>query len=156
MYNIKAKRGFIMKKNIRLLSVLFLTTMILGGCNPVESSTIESTSIEEITPIDIILPQGTPLIAVGNLLDNPNYNFEIVSGPDSLTAAMTAKTHDIVIAPITAGAKLYIKNASTYLLDSVITTNNTYIISKGDNTLNSIADLEGKDIIGYSQGNTPA
>lgn len=147
-----------MKKTHYIFGMLLCSLTILVGCNSLESTFDESSqtsTVENNNVIDIIMPQGTPLVGVGKLLDNPDYDFEIVSGPDALTAALTAKTHDIVIAPLTAGAKLFIKNASTYLLDSVITTNNTYIVSKNDNTLNSVSDLNGKEIIGYSQGNTP-
>ena len=78
---------------------------------------------------------------------------ENVSGPSALTAAMTSKSHDIVIAPLTAGAKLFIKGASTYKLDSIITFSNIYMAST--KKLDSLNDLEGKKVIGYGQGTTP-
>ncbi|MBP5446160.1 MAG: ABC transporter substrate-binding protein [Acholeplasmatales bacterium] len=105
--------------------------------------------------IKLLTPSGTPLMAVGNLINDKGLEVEAVSGPDNLVAGLSTKSHDIIIAPLTAGAKLAIAGKSSYKLEAVVTTNNTYIISKKNTTLTDINDLKGKKIVAYGQNNTP-
>lgn len=105
--------------------------------------------------IKILLPSGTPLMAVAGLLDNEYYEFEVASGADVLAPAMVSKSHDVVIAPINAGAKAYIGGGSKFKMASVITLGNNYIISKKDVKLDSLKDLEGKKVMAYGQNNVP-
>lgn len=128
-----------MKKNFIFILLLAIVA-VLSGCE------------KDKVQIKVIVPNGTPLIAVAGV-ELDNVTIENVSGPSALTAAMTSKSHDIVIAPLTAGAKLFIKGASTYKLDSIITFSNIYMAST--KKLDSLNDLEGKKVIGYGQGTTP-
>jgi len=128
-----------MKKNFIFILLLAIVA-VLSGCE------------KDKAQIKVIVPNGTPLIAVAGV-ELDNVTIENVSGPSALTAAMTSKSHDIVIAPLTAGAKLFIKGASTYKLDSIITFSNIYMAST--KKLDSLNDLEGKKVIGYGQGTTP-
>ena len=77
---------------------LVLLVFILASCK----------KDENLQKIKIIVPNGTPLVAVGDLLSNENYEFEVVSGADLLTAALVKKDYDVVIAPITATTKVYL------------------------------------------------
>ena len=51
----------------------------------------------EKSEIKILVPNGTPFIAVGDLVDQ--IEIESVAGPDLLIAGMISKSHDIIIAP---------------------------------------------------------
>lgn len=120
--------------------ILFLVLVLsLGGC-------------KKDNTIRIIVPNGAPLVAIAGV-ENENVIVEGVSGPSLLTSAMTSKSHDIIIAPITSGAKLYNVKGSNYKLHSIITFSNIYIVSK--KPLNNIIDLENKKIIGYGLNTTP-
>lgn len=123
--------------------VIILVFVVIGivGCK------------KEAEKIKVIVPNGTPLIAVAGV-ENNRVLVESVSGPSVLTAAMTSQTHDIIIAPITTGAKLYNKKASIYKLDSIITFSNIYLVSKV--SLSNINDLKDQKIVGYGQGTTPS
>ena len=132
-----------MKKIIYLVFIMFL--VILTGCG---SATVK----EEVK---IIVPQGNPFIAVGNLVGEENIKIESVNGAAGVKAALVAGESDVVIAPLNLGTQLYNAGNSKYKLDSVIALGNTYIISKKAVTLNSIKDLEGKTILAYSKGGTP-
>ena len=129
-----------MYKRVIIIVLLFMI-LSLAGCTKEEGY------------IKVIVPNGTPLIAISGV-ESDNMIIENVSGPSLLTAAMTAKTHDIIIAPITTGVKLYNREASDYKLDSIITFSNLYLVSK--NELTDINDLENQKIIGYGQGTTPS
>ena len=101
----------------------------------------------------VIMPSGTPLIALGNLLDDENFDIEIVNGSDPLQAAFVSGEYDIIIAPFNLGAKLYLAGKSSYLLDAVITTNNTYLISK--NEYKSLGEIKNKSVLAYGAGSMP-
>lgn len=130
-----------MKKNILLVLFIFLA---LVGCSKKSSK------------ITVIIPNGSPTIAFGKIInENKEYDFDIVSGPDLLVSAFTSKSHDVIIAPITLGAKLHINNNSVYQLHSIITTGNNYIISKKELLIESLNQLNNHEILAYGQNNVP-
>lgn len=124
-----------------LLSILGIGMLGLTACKKEEK-------------VKIITPNGTPFMAIAGVMDE-NIEIENVDGADALVTALSTNSHDIVIAPLTAGAKTYVKGVSKYKLEACITKNNTYVISREGNTLSDIKDLEGKNLIAYGQNNTP-
>jgi len=132
-----------MKKIIYVIIMMFIVFLV--GCS---NATVE----EEV---QIIVPQGNPYIAVGNLVGEENIKIESVNGAEGVKAALVANNSDIVIAPLNLGVQLYNNGNSKYVLDSVIALGNTYIISKKGVSLTSLKDLEGKTILAYSKGGTP-
>lgn len=130
-----------MKKSFFLV-LLFMLTLV--GCN---------TKNEKI---NIIIPNGSPTIAFGKIINEQNqYNFDIVSGPDLLLSAFTSKSHDVIVAPITLGAKLFNNNNTDYKLYGILTTGNNYIISKKEMSINEISELNNQNILAYGQNNVP-
>ena len=124
-----------MKKIISIF-VLLLISLLLFSCEKKDEKTYK-----------VIMPSGTPLIAFGNLLDDNNFDIEVVNGSDPLQAAFIGGEYDIIVAPFNLGAKLYLAEKSSYLLEAIITTNNTYLISKEkydaiDDALKSTATAE--------------
>lgn len=130
-----------MKKLCCLLFVVILG-LVLVGCEKKEEKTYK-----------VIMPSGTPLIAFGNLLDDDRFDFEIVNGSDPLQAALMSSDYDIIVAPFNLGAKLYLAEKSVYLLEAIITTNNTYLISKENYA--SISELKDKTVLAYGAGSMP-
>ena len=59
----------------------------------------------------------------------------------------------MIIAPINLGTKFYIAGKSNYQFKAIITTNNTYIISKGE--ISSLNDLQGKKITAFGASAAP-
>ena len=129
-----------MKKYILLL---LLSIMLLTSCS--------NTKDAEVT---LIAPSGTPSLALSHYLSTHNLslNYEIVAGSDPLVAAFNNKTHDIIIAPVNLGAKLYKVNGN-YVHYKTFVWGNTFIASK--NPIESIADLEGKDLTAFGQTAIP-
>lgn len=127
-----------------LSMIIAISGFAMVGCDKTKSE------------IKVMVPNGITLIAVGNLYDEKDVKVENVNGPDLLSSAFTSKSHDIVVAPLNLGAKLYNNNQSVYKLASMITFGNVYIVSKEGTPLdNSLADLEGKKIIAFGKGSTP-
>lgn len=131
-----------MKKLLMILAAMLL----LVGCN----STRE---IDNRNTIKVISPNGIPLVALGDLMGDEKVEIENVSGPELLISALTTKNHDIVIAPLQLGAKLYLSKASSYQVNAILSFGNTYIVSR--EKINSLADLDGQEIMAYGKNTTP-
>ena len=130
-----------MKKFISVI-VIMLCCFILFGCEKKDDKKYK-----------VIIPSGTPLIAFGNLLDDENFDVEVVNGSDPLQAAFVGGEYDIIVAPFNLGAKLYMAGKSTYRLESIITTNNTYLISKVK--YDSLDMIKDKTVLAYGAGSMP-
>lgn len=104
--------------------------------------------------VSVLTPAGTPLMSIAGIIGNEGVTVESVNGPENLITGLSEKSHDLIVAPLTAGAKLSIAGKTSYKLEAVLTINNTYIISKGTTTLTNISDLKGKKLIAYGQNQT--
>ena len=147
-------------KKILLTSLIAITGLALVGCKdkttrPTTTKDNTTTTVAPKKEVKILTPSGTPLMAIGGLIGEEGIKIDTVSGPDNIATELAKNQLDIIVAPLTAGAKLYIAGKSNFKLEAVVTTNNTYIISKKSTTLTNISDLSGKKIVAYGQNNTP-
>jgi NitT/TauT family transport system substrate-binding protein len=126
---------------VRKLFILLIAILSLGlfGC---EKTTEKPT---------VILPGGSPLISVAEILEDTDY--QIVAGPDLFPAEFKKQERDIIIAPIIIGTKLYIAGASNYKLHSIIGWGNLYLGSR--TKINSLSELEGKSVVAFGENATP-
>lgn len=132
---------------MKLFNKLLLTLGLVGAISILPSC--QSVDTSEVT---IILPNGTPTLALGTLINEVDE--EIVTDPTLLQTALITGQTDLVIAPLTAGTNLYLKNKSKYKVEAIITTNNAYLVSRGNNELTP-EKLQGKSIVGFQETNTP-
>ncbi len=130
-----------MKKVVYL--VLILLAMCLTSC--VKDKTGE---------VKVIAPSGTPALGLSNFFakESETIKYEIVAGSDPLVAAFTSKSHDIIVAPVNLGARFYNIDGS-YILYKTFVFGNTYLASVDE--INSLTDLEGKDILAFGETSTP-
>ncbi|MGI6782084.1 MAG: hypothetical protein ACOX56_04610 [Acholeplasmataceae bacterium] len=119
--------------------LLALLTLTLFGC---QKNTEKPT---------VILPAGSPLISVADILDEACY--QIVPGPDAFPAEFKKQEKDIIIAPVIVGTKLYIAGASNYKLHAIIGWGNLYLVSR--TKVNRISDLTNKKVIAFGENATP-
>jgi len=130
---------------MKKIIIIIILTLILVGCDTDKAN----------TKIKVLVPYGSTLIAIGQLLDLDDVSIEVVSGPNLLMSAMTSETHDVIIAPLNLGTSLYISKGSNYKLESILTIGNSYIVSRENVQLDSMYDLEDKDILAYGQSAVP-
>lgn len=133
-----------MKRSLKLIILLlvFVMSFVLVGC-------------KEFVPtrkVSVIMPSGTPVLALGGLINEEN-DIEVVTDTTLLQTALVTKSVDVVICPLTMATNLYLKGKSTYKLEAIITTNNAYLISNND--LSDYQNLNGKFIVGFNEKNTP-
>ena len=140
-------------KNLKVLFSLFLVLLmaLFVACDKEQEN--NNNNDEKLEKIKVFLPNGAPLMSIGGLIGNEAFEFEFANGADALSAALIKEDYDMIIAPLNLGAKLYLAGTSMYKLDSVITTNNTYLVSK--NEITSTADLAGLNVLAYGRNSTP-
>lgn len=125
-----------------------LLIMVLCSCSNLNNDRLNS-------EVSIITPKGIPFLSIGGLLEEENLFIERVSGADNLQTALVSGSHDIVIAPINLGAKLYSLGKSQYKIAAVLTSNNAYIVTKEENKLDSINDLINEKVIAFGSTGIP-
>ncbi|HHW90142.1 MAG TPA: ABC transporter substrate-binding protein [Clostridiales bacterium] len=111
---------------------------------------------KESDKVKVMVPNGITLIAWGGLYDNRDVEIDNVNGPDLLSTAFASSSHDIIVAPLNLGAKLYNNSNTKYKLDSMITFGNLFIVSKDKVSLDDkLQDLKGKKLIAFGRNATP-
>lgn len=131
----------------KLFSFIFLmiVTLSLASCG---NAKVEN-------EVKIITPYGTPYLALGGLLNEENVKIDAVNGADGIKAALVSGSHDVVVAPINLAAQLFVKGNSKYVIETVITMNNAYIVTNSTNKLDSINDLAGQKVLGFGKTGIP-
>lgn len=130
-------------KKLSLFIVTILALVLLASC---------TTTNEEVT---VLTPTGTPSLGIANAMDKESYiKEEIVSGSDPLVAGFTSASHDIILAPVNLGAKLYNSNENfEYILYETIVWGNYYIASTAP--IESFESLQGKKVVVFGLNSTP-
>lgn len=134
-----------MKKVFSILSLFLIILLVSCG----------NKDAERVNKVSVIVPNGSPYLAIAGLLGNDNVDIEVVSGPANLQSVLVSGTHDIVIAPVNLGANLYNKGNSQYQIAHILTTNNAYIVTKNGNNLQTVKDLKDEEVLGFGATGIP-
>lgn len=151
-----------MKKIIALLLALVLT-FSFAACNSSENTDqgqddTESLPTEEINvgflngPTGIGAAQLMSESEAGNLA--LNYNFTVESDPQNINSALINGDLSIAAVPTNVASTLYNKTDGKIKIIAINTMGVLHILENG-NTINSIADLEGKTIYATGQASNP-
>ena len=163
-------------KRIICLLIAFVTifsiVLNLASCNkPQESETQlqtnETTSSSEDTPAidDITIRigslKGPTSIGLLNLMNSSEvnmtsqkYSFVMETQGSTLSAMMVQGTLDIALVPANLAANLYNKTNGNIIVVDINTLGVLYCVT-GDESIKSMADLQGKTIVTTGQGTTP-
>ncbi len=134
---------------MKLLITLTLSVMTL---------TLAACGETETTDVSIMVPNGSPAISQMVFeyerpeIDNMTYDIERVSGAEPLVAAFGSESHQIIFAPTNVGARL-ISTGAPYAFAATVNWGNLHLAS--GQTLESLDDLDGKEIIAFGQNATP-
>lgn len=137
-------------KKVFLFALLVLFSLSLVSCN----------NDRMIYEYKMIIPTGTPTLALGNFIEQENAKVDglivksdIVSGSDLLVAAFTQGEYDIIVAPLNLGVKFYNQVEDfNYVLYKPIVGCNYYILST---EVLSFTDLDGAQLASFGKNSTP-
>ena len=140
-------------KRIYIVLTLFLSVFLFASCTNTKTN-----STNDNKTIKIIAPSGAPalsqvLIAHNALnedftIANYKISFETTSGAQGVQAAITSQSHDVIIAPINLGAKLF-KSNNAYKYVCNITDGNLYFASTSPITMES---LKNANLVFFGEG----
>ena len=119
-----------MKKN-KAFAVIAAAALLLTGCATPGNSDIPSDKVE------VLVPQGATALSMLSVFGNKHTKINTVEGTDILMSEMAKEdsNFDIIVAPINMGAKMIEKGGNAYMLHSVLTWGNLYVIGN-ENALN--------------------
>ena len=105
-----------------------------------------------------MVPDGAPAIAIAKLINDNDalgtgktINYSVIKA-NQVVPNLSSGTPDFIIAPVNLASKLYKANGNDYVMVSVITHGNFYILSTTEITVN---DLKGKQVAVPNQGAVP-
>lgn len=135
-----------MKKMMKLLAALLLAMGIA----------MVSCSAEDTAAMRVGGLKGPTGMALAHMMTENNgaYEFTLAGAPDELTGQIIQGNVDVAAVPVNLGAVLYNKTQGGVQALSLITRGMLYVLEKGD-SIQSVADLQGKTIVTAGQGATP-
>lgn len=129
-----------------------------------EASQTEETQTEEYTSVSIRLGglKGPTSMGMVKLLDDAEngltaneYDFTMAAAADELTPKLLKGELDILAVPANLGSVLYNNSEGAVKVAAVNTLGVIYIVEKGGETVQSLADLKGQTIYATGKGSTP-
>ncbi|HEY8364566.1 MAG TPA: hypothetical protein VIK84_03255 [Haloplasmataceae bacterium] len=132
-------------KKLYIILCFVISILVLSSCGNEDNETVK-----------VIMPEGAPTVGLVKMIYeddeilNNKVEYDVTKG-NLISAAFTSKSHQIIVAPINVGAKLYSVNPE-YVFAGTLTFGNLYLVSKEDLTLES---LEGQTIYAFGQGSIP-
>ena len=84
-----------------------------------------------------------------------DYDFTLAAAADELTPLLIQGKMDIAAVPVNLASVLYNKTEGALQMLAVNTLGVLYVVEKGGETVNSVADLKGKTIFATGKGTTP-
>ena len=136
-----------MKNFFKVLAVLMLAVSIPFVC-------AAENSAEPVRVAGLKGPTGMALAHMITADAGKNYELNLVAAPAEVNALVISGQVDIAAVPVNAGAVLFNKTEGGVRALSLITRGMLYVLENGD-TIHSVADLEGRDILNAGQGATP-
>lgn len=138
-----------MKKKIALFLVLMLSLSLLFGCAHAEKTTVNIAFLKGPTGMG-----ASKLMADSEAGTTENaYNFTLAGAADVVISQLVSGELDMAALPTNAIASLYQKTEGGVQALAVNTLGVLYILERGD-SVQSLADLEGKTILSSGQGTT--
>lgn len=84
-----------------------------------------------------------------------HYDYTLAASADELTPLLLKGELDVIAAPVNLGAVLYNNSDGAVQFAAINTLGVVYIVEKGGETVNSVADLKDKTIYATGKGSTP-
>ena len=134
---------------LALCAVLTVSALALGGCSK-EKTAVRAGALKGPTGLGILelMEQDA------NGKTQNDYEFLIAGAPDEITAKLLSGELDIAAIPTNLASVLYNKTSGGVQLLAINTLGVLYVLEIGD-SVQSIADLEGRTLYSTGLGSTP-
>lgn len=121
----------------KITAMFMAAALLLTGCATGGNSKVPSDKVE------IMVPSGAPALSLLSVYDNKHVKVTVVQGSDAITAELAKETsnYDIIIAPINLGTKMIAEEKTPFLLDSVLTWGNLYMVGTNEEALQGEGDF---------------
>lgn len=140
-----------MKKITSALLAFAMVLVLVTGCGKAkEKTTINIATISGPTGIGMVQLMSENK----NQTSENNYNFDVVSAPDAIVSKISGGECDIAAVPTNLASTLYQKTTGGVQILAVNTLGVLSVLENG-NSINSVADLKGKEIYTTGQGSNP-
>ena len=139
-------------KTVRTAIIIALTMALLGACQSAADDTAP-------TQANIAVLKGPTGIGAVKMMDDAengritsnDYNFEVVGAVDEIVPGLARGELDIAAVPANLAAVLYNNTDGGVRVLAIHTLGMIYVVENGD-TIHSVADLRGREIIAAGKG----
>ena len=140
-----------MRKLVALVLCVALVGGLLAGCG--------STKKAELSVVAMTGPTGIGMVKLMSDSEagetDVDYTFELVGAADEITGKIVNGDVDIAAVPCNLASVLYNKTEGAISVLAVNTKGVLYILERGGESIQSVADLAGKTIVSTGKGTTP-
>ena len=140
-----------MRKVVALLLCVALVGGMLAGCGGKEKAELNVVAMTGPTGIGMVKLMSDSEAGETDV----NYTFELVGAADEITGKIVNGDVDIAAVPCNLASVLYNKTEGAISVLAVNTKGVLYILEKGGESIQSVADLAGKTIVSTGKGTTP-
>lgn len=153
-----------MKKIIMLIAAILLCVGVMSGCsdNSGNESNVNDNTGYSRTEIRLGGLKGPTSMGMVKLIDDAekdltenSYEYTMAVTADELTPKFLKGELDILAVPANLGSVLYNNSDGEVRVIAVNTLGVIYIVEKGGNDINSIADLKGRTLLATGKSTTP-
>ena len=131
-----------MKKIVSFVLILVMAFAVVA-CTPADT-----------TKPNVIRLKGPTGMGMVYMMELDTYNFTLTSMPEDIVGKLSSGEADIAAMPINLASVLYNKLKGGLVMIAVNTLGVLSVVENG-NTINSLADLEGKKVYATGKGSTP-
>lgn len=151
-----------MKKFLLTLLALVLVSGMVFAQGVQESAAAAVQAEPEVTEVGVVALKGPTAMGMVKLMNDAeqgpvngnSYTFEILASPTEVTPKLVKGEVDIAAVPANLAAVLYNNTKGGIKVLAINTLGVLYIVEKGE-SVNSVADLEGKTIYASGKASTP-
>lgn len=144
-----------------LKKIISMAIAVILSCTAIVSCSGGSDNAKLERGIKVYALKGPTGMGMAKLMSDSDagtttnkYDFTIASAPDEVTAEIIKGNYDIAALPTNLASVLYNKTEGKIRVAAVNTLGVLYVLENGD-TVNSLEDLNGKELYATGQGSTP-
>ena len=149
------------KAALLLISLMILVCMAGCGSGDKDSNKDNETKVKSDVTVRVGSLKGPTSIGLVDMMSRSDegttdgkYTFTIAAQADEITGAIVKGDLDIALIPANAASVLYNKTEGKITVIDINTLGVLYCVS-GDDSISSVEDLAGREVISMGQGTTP-